>query len=500
MESANHDGVLQSDKMLSKTVVFLSSLLGFLKASAACASFWNPDERLELLNSLQTLLSEDLLLSIESALSIIRNTREESVQHLKHYLRQCSSDGRPLGVLLLRQGLTELVEACAALLVLNPDVVKNPGLLPALMSGNNDQEGLQHWNIPLSHKIAQLAEREIVMSDEGSEYLRLESSGQNFRVHAVKASSLRSFLCCALLDEDVADPESLMSWLESTLSDTTQFADETLSCTAIQCMAILAKSSDAIATNLGRSLPRLLVRGPMSPTVATTVANALLVVLRLMSQDSVITTLYGLGNSLTASRNAEGHSAYKIFGESGSDTAEEVIANGHLGPRSTVSLLPSNRDKISRNHNAVILAIVKIARGLKDSKVTALCLSMLIQKVGRGDSAVDLKITTEAAALAFESDPNEFRALLRLYARLSHEGIHQRNEALLTAVSICSNLIVCCIVRLTPYCFTGLGRKSISKFDIEGGLATIRNLSSSLVRSYRRRGRFSADGSRAFGR
>ena len=437
---AQKDGVQDRQRLLD-VVVLITSILGFLKASAANASFWTPDERLELLTSFQSILSEDFLISIESALSTIRNARAPNAQQLKHHVKQFTSPGRPLGALLLRQGLAEFVEACAALLVVKPDAVNNEGLLLTLMSDRTDQKDLQHWNMALSQKVAELAEHEIAMFDEGSEYLRLESSGQQFRVHAVKASSLRSFLCCALVHEDAANQENLMSWLQSTLADSTQIVDKTLARTALQCMGILAKSSSSIAAELLRSLPRFLVRGPKTASVATTAADALLVVLRLASPDTVITTLYSLGNSLTASRNAQSNPAYVLSGDQGSDSPEDITANGHLGHRSAVSLAPSNYEMAFRNHSGVILAIVHIARGFGDPKITALCLSMLIQKVGKGDSAIDLKITTEAAALASESGVTEFRALLRLYDRLSHEGIHKRNEPLLAAVSLIERFV-----------------------------------------------------------
>lgn len=418
------------------TVILITSLLGFLRASATKIEFWTPDERLELLDSLHTMLSQGFLLSAESALSTIRNSRAASSQDLKHLVRQSTSAGRPLGALVLRQEFAGVLESCAALLVVTPKSAKHPGVLEALLSKNNDRKNVQHWNMVLSEKIADLAEEEVAISDEGSEYLRLESAGQRARVHAVKASSLTSFLCCSLVHEDAAEPDLLMAWLESTLADTSQVADENLACTSLRCMTILAQSSSQIAVALSRSLPRFLIRGPMTADVSRTAAECLLAVLRLVSHDTVITTLYGLGNALTGGRDLDRNSGYNLFMDANSDSANDHMANGHLETKSSTSLAPSDSEKGLRNYGAVILAIVTVARGIDDPKITALALSMLVQKVGKGSSAVDLKITTEAAVLAAESGAPEFRSLLRLYNRLSYDGIHHRNDSILSAVSL----------------------------------------------------------------
>ena len=118
--------------------------------------------------------------------------------------------------------------------------VYNSGILPALVSHSVDSKDLQHWNLALSQKIAGLAEREILVAEEGVESLQSQSSSHQARLHAVKASCLTGYLCCSLVDEDAADTEKVILWAENTIADRVQAADETLASAALQCLTILA--------------------------------------------------------------------------------------------------------------------------------------------------------------------------------------------------------------------------------------------------------------------
>jgi len=86
-------------------------------------------------------------------------------------------------------------------------------------------------------------------------------------------------------------------------------------------------------------------------------------------------------------------------------------------------------------YDAVVQAIVTVASGIGDPTLTALALSMLVQKVGKINMSVDLKIISEAAILASTGGVGEFRSLLRLYMSLSQQGLTKPDQALLDAVS-----------------------------------------------------------------
>jgi phosphatidylinositol 4-kinase len=100
-----------------------------------------------------------------------------------------------------------------------------------------------------------------------------------------------------------------------------------------------------------------------------------------------------------------------------------------------ISLSISGEEETSLVYGNVAHAIVTIANGCGDPKITALSQSMLLQKIGRVSLVVDACIIEKAAALAVESGQMELRVLLKLYARLSHDAIRQGSQLIVDAVS-----------------------------------------------------------------
>jgi phosphatidylinositol 4-kinase len=116
------------------------------------------------------------------------------------------------------------------------------------------------------------------------------------------------------------------------------------------------------------------------------------------------------------------------------------------GNVSTLSLATSDVEETALVHDAVIRAIVAVACKCDDKKITALAISMLVQKIGRANSAVDSKIIVGSAVVGLQSSPNDFHPLLRLYARVATECLQQENFVILKAVRK--------LPRLSPNSFT----------------------------------------------
>jgi len=185
-------------------------------------------------------------------------------------------------------------------------------------------------------------------------------------------------------------------------------------------------------------MPGIIVKTPLTPQAAAVAADCLLFVLRELPQDTVITTLYSLGNALSARNGAEASGSYALFNDVSMDSHNGITNGAQEARISSVNLLASTGSGNGLEpsaYAAVIQAIVRVATGINDSTITALALSMLIQKVGKVSMSVDLKIISEAAILASQGGASEFRAVLRLYMRLSEQGLAQSDQALLEAVS-----------------------------------------------------------------
>lgn len=433
-ESSQADRATKN-RIIWSLVALATSLLGFLEAAKDGAAFWSPDGRLDILSQLQSILSEGFLVATEAACSAVRNSRASgsTMKDLRTFFHQYDRSGRPIGSLLIRHAFSAISERCAALMVVSEELLARQPVLSALLS-HTRLSSSHRLHMGLLEKILDISVSEISSVDEGSDYLRLGPTWQQQRAQALKASCLTSYLCCTLIDPVAAEDDVLLVWLEKIISDPMQLADETLGSSALRCLARLAVSTEGVAPSLSRSLPRIIVQRSLPHTVAVTAAQSLLYVLRLLSQDSVVTTLWGLGNSISANPD-EPHMSYNPLDENGG--ADAVAMNGTAGPQmSSVSLVPTSdgSGKTAANHHNVILTIVTIAQGYNDQKITALAMSLLIQKMGRVSPAVDLKVISEASLLSPKTQVPQFKALLRAYTRITHDAIVQGNEALLTTV------------------------------------------------------------------
>jgi phosphatidylinositol 4-kinase len=270
--------------------------------------------------------------------------------------------------------------------------------------------------------------------EDGADYLRLGSAWQQRLAFAVKAGALTSYLNCSMLNEDAADVDVLMAWLEDALGDPIQMADTTLASVVLRCLALVGKISPALAPSLSRLLPRFIVQGnPRGRTVAVA-STCLAYVLRMLSQDAIITTLYTLGNVLSSGSNAE----KALSGATTGDFAANVdgLYGSKQGTGSAISLAIIGEEETLVVYSNVIKAICSVASSCNDDKIVALAQSMLLQKIQKVNLSVDACIITETAVLALSGGPLEFKSLLKLYMRVTQEGVATSNAGLLASVSI----------------------------------------------------------------
>jgi phosphatidylinositol 4-kinase len=418
------------------------SILGFLDAAATYLNFWTASERLSLIQRVNTLLSEGFLVAVETAFSTIRNSHSQNstLKEWKRYVRHYAAIGRPLGAMLLQRGLMWLLVAGSSLLLAEIKVLRGSDILDLLMSGTGNARPFPSADGVVDFEtietLAEIAEDEMSLLEDGADYLRLGSTWQKSLAFSVKAGALTSYLNCTLLNEDAADPDILMGWLESTLADPLQMADEILANVVLRSMALISKLSPAFAPNVSRLLPRFIVQGGSRGQTISVASTCLAYVLQILSQDAIITTLYTLGNVLSSGSNTERALAGGINGDLAMDGS--VNPTFYIGKQSTgssISLTISGEEETSVVYGNVVQAICGIASSCNEPKITALAQSMLQQKIDKVSRSVDARIIIEAAGLALSGGPLEFRSLLKLYAKISHDGVIQNNEVLLGAVS-----------------------------------------------------------------
>ena len=428
--------------IIARVVILAVSLLGFLEAVSKNARFWSSFERQNIIGTLRFALSQKYMIALETALSTIRNAKSHQVELKlwKQYTKRYATEGRPLGAMLLRQGFMQLVVSCAALQVAPADVLRERDVLEVLFVDESaSAQQVRRFEDTSVESLVEIAAEEIRLLEDGSDYLQLGSAWQQRLAFSVKASALKCFLCCTILDPERADSDSLITWLEGTLNDPVQIADEDLAVVVFKSMAILAKGSNSVASAMGRTLPRIIVQGGLDPKTAVVAAECLASVLRKLPQDATITTLYSLGNVLSSSGGSVSDKASApspLFDASAMKQANGNSAiyedNKHSG--SMISLGATDGEEPSLVHLTTIEAIVCVAWNCKVNKIIALAISILIQKLGRLSIEVDAKIIVETAQLAAHSDPSDFRSLLKLYAKLCHDALVKENTAILDAI------------------------------------------------------------------
>lgn len=417
-----------TDSDLARVMTLSMSLVGFLNGAAEYASFWDPYERLQLVEKIRAALSEKFLICFETALSVVRNTRysQKSLREWKHYTKHYATIGQPLGAMVLHDAFMKVVVACASLLVHQSAKDSPQSILDYLQGSPHPKHDMTKAAAEdaLCEGLAQIAIQEMERLDNDLEYLqRVGSAWQQRLASTDKAKVIISFLCCAVHSLESTDSDLLMSWLDTTLNDPVQMADATLASTVLKSMAVLAQLSVPLASRLGRSLPRTIVQGGFDSRTATTAADCLASILSVLPQDAIITTLYSLGNILSAGSVPERNVTASPSMNGGPKTARNTGLYSQQAAGSAISLTPSDINEPSQVHTTIVHTIGSIARRCKDEKIIGLALSMLIQKINRGSPVVDATIIMESALLGIHSGPNELKSLLKLYSKITHEAL-----------------------------------------------------------------------------
>lgn len=432
-----------ADGELAKVMRQSLSLLGFLSATAEHANFWNAYDRLQFVQDVHSALSEQFLIAFETALSVARNARshQHGLREWKRYTKHYAATGRPLGAMILHDSFLKVVVASASLLVgTGPDSKLESSILGHLKTSLKDK-GKQAYRDAsgdsLADGLANIAMEEMERLENDLDYLqRVGSAWQQKQASSVKAKVLTTYLCCTVYDEEIADDEILTTWLDNVLNDPVQSADHELAATVLQSMAILARVSPELASSLGRSLPRVIVQGNFDHRTTSVAAESLAAVLSLLPQDAIITTLYSLGNIISVAAPVPDRTVAASPTLNGSSKATRTGGLYDHQHGSAISLTPSDVEEPHHVHTVVIETIVSVARNCKDAKITALALSMLVQKVGRSSKTVDAKIITDSAFLGVHSPPGEFKSLLKVYSKLVHDALVKDDTATVEAVSI----------------------------------------------------------------
>lgn len=414
------------------------ALLGFLDAACAQADFWRSGGRLGLILRLRDLLSQPFLVAVEAAFSTIRNSHshERLVKEWKRWSRHYEEIERPLGAMLLQRSFMRLLVAATSLLVAEDDALRDSHILDIIMSGNGLRRPLTARSSEADFRSVELyatvAIDQMNYLESSADFDSLSPAKQEL-AFAVKAYALISYLNACTLNEDAADGEVLMTWLEDTIAGSAGMADEELATAVLKSMVLLCKVSPSYAIHVSRLLPRFIVQSGAKSEIVVVASKCLAFVLQMLSQDAVITTLYTLGNVLSPSNDRSITNGTNGDSRLDGQDSSHVYA-GRQSTGSAISLQISGEEESAIVQGNVVQAICEIASACKDEKITGLAQSMLAQKIAKIRSPVDARIITGAATLALSGGQSEFRYLLKRYAAVAHDAVIENREAILQAV------------------------------------------------------------------
>ncbi|KAK6340701.1 phosphatidylinositol-4- kinase [Orbilia brochopaga] len=457
------------DRAAIPVATLVVSLLGFFKSASARMELWSQEERVDLVKNIREILSPNFLLSAETAFSTIRNSHDKELKLWKKYTRQYAASGRPLGAMLLQQGFTCLLAAATSLLVVEPKELKDAHVLDVLMcrtkepvynSGTSSPSvrksrlsrlsthsdiipnGAHHHQLQDSDIVSSLVDmitEILALVEDGVDYLQVGSSWQQRLAFSVKAYAFISFCNCVEyrtrhapqhvdeVEERDEYADILIKWLETSLEDPIQMVDQDLAKTVLKIMAILGKNDQSFAVAVIRLLPRYIVRSGAEKETVRIAGKCLARVLQTLSQDAIITTLYTLGNVLSS-----GSPERALTANTRERMHPDLLDANTLG--SALSLSLNTEEEKFLVHERVIEAIVGVACETKDEKMVELASSILGQKVGKSNSAVDAKIIVELAVLALAGSPPELKTVLKLLDRLGTNAVGVRDVNIAGAV------------------------------------------------------------------
>ncbi|KAL4919394.1 hypothetical protein BDW62DRAFT_45207 [Aspergillus aurantiobrunneus] len=430
--SQSKENVLDSAHESVNILTICVSIVGFLEAAAKFTSFWSATEKSRMVDYMRSMFSENFMVAVETASSTVRSTGalDNTLRDWRRYTRRYTTDGRPLGAMLLQEGYMRFIKSCVTSLI-GAQNMSDDELLDDYVDGVGIARSHDEAEISLINHLAGIIADEIQLLEDGSDYLQVGSPWQQRLAFSVKSLALMGYLNCIIISEETANSDDFLSWLEDTLIDPNQMSCVELATTTLKCITIISRVSINSASSGSRSLLRFIVEGGIhAGDIGSIAAQCLSQVLGVLSQDSVITTLYSLGNVLSPGSGSE-----KPYpGQANGEPAGLTLNQFQQANNESIASLPVNETEDTTPYWSIVHAIVTIATSCHDEQISALAQSMLLQKISKLNTTVDACIIKETASLSITTGHAEFQLLLKFYDRVFRDGVAKGYDNVVNAV------------------------------------------------------------------
>ncbi|KAK9316231.1 hypothetical protein V1524DRAFT_426874 [Lipomyces starkeyi] len=418
------------------------SLQGFLSAICLRSLYKESSElQYDLLSSTNDIFAGRFLTCLEEAISFLRNSADVAQTHhiWNTYRNKYRALGKPVGSASLRYYFIETARNIAGLYIL-PGIAEYPGnkesFLDIMMKTGTAEtkiNGIQRKSLELCRDIAVY---ELESAEEGNDYISTIASGKQRRLNfAIKASALE--ILCVASHFDVYDIGDLMQSIEDCLNTTDNeqkpIIDEGLLSRIFKIMAFLCIEESNIGASLTRIFPRVIVNQNLSEETIQTGTTCVSFALKRLSEDAVISTLYTMSNILVSIPHE-------------TDLTREVTANDRAVRRrsrslervssmgSRIFINAEDREEIDLIFENVIYALAKIVEQYNDNKITALTISVLMQKIGRVNAFTDRCLVLGLSGLALCGAGRDLKTVLRLYSRLNTEALTNKDQDMVDTI------------------------------------------------------------------
>ncbi|KAK9244453.1 hypothetical protein V1506DRAFT_541337 [Lipomyces tetrasporus] len=418
------------------------SIQGFL--SAICLrSLYNESSELQynLLSSANDIMSGGFLTCLEEAVSFLRNSPDVApanrTWHI--YRNRYRALGRPVGSASVRYYFVETARNIAGLYILSgvgKYPVEKESFLDIMMRTGKAATTINDVERKSLEICRDIAVYEIESSEEGNDYISTVVSGKQRRLNfAIKASALE--ILCVASHFDLYDIGDLMQTVEDSLNATDNeqkpIIDEGLLSKIFKIMAFLCIEEPNIGASLTRIFPRLLVNQNLSEETIQTGTTCVSFALQRLSEDAVISTLYTMANILVSAPHETELTRVVTTNDRAvrrrSRSLERVSSMG-----SRIFINAEDREEIDLIFENVVYALAKIVEEYNDNKITALTISVLMQKIGRVNAFTDRCLLLGLSGLSLCGAERDFKTVLKLYARLNTEALSNKDQEMVDTI------------------------------------------------------------------
>ncbi|GEQ67449.1 hypothetical protein JCM33374_g1114 [Metschnikowia sp. JCM 33374] len=303
-----------------------------------------------------------------------------------------------------------------------------------------------------------------VLADAALKKMELLDRGENFIVYSsihrlkhgyVTKSQLVSVIACGTL-LDVLNVDVSKKIFQTTIGIQKVMLDPHLGCAIIQLGSLLVFKDPSVSSSLTRAFTTLVANPSLSSPECLAVSKSVGIASRILSQDTVVTTIYALTNLLFVSHDglqlsARSRRTTGLRNRGSSESSESqhsisaspnyLIRHNTLSNKSSFNGANLNRDngfneqEYTKVCNNAVTAISEVVGACDDESVSTLAVAILSQKIGKLNSSMVSSLLQGLVACAPHLPEREFVVLVKMLQNVSMEAFNAHNSDLLNILT-----------------------------------------------------------------